>query len=153
MDKIENLKKLKQLFDDGVLSEKEFSEMKNEILSKTNAEVKPSQGIPFAENKEVPKSKTGMLTVSFGGQWFLFDAKTQLFINNELNSIHSTKQGFSVKIPIISEKMTIKVVLMSMKSTVYELEELDKSKDYSLGLIYDSTWGKYSNKFKITENG
>lgn len=32
MDKLENLKKLKQLFDNGVLSEKEYSEMKNEVL-------------------------------------------------------------------------------------------------------------------------
>jgi len=153
MDKLENLKKLKQLFDNGVLSEKEYSEMKNEILSKTDGEAKPAQGTPIAENKEVPKPKIGMLTVSFSGQWFLFDAKTQLFVNNELHSTHSTKQGFSVKIPITSDKMSIKVVLMSIKSTIYELEELDKSKDYSLGLIYDSTWGKYSNKFNIVENG
>jgi hypothetical protein len=69
-----------------------------------------------------------------------------------LHSTHSTKQGFSIKIPITSDKMSIKV-LMSIKSTVYELAELDKSKDYLLGLIYDSIWGKYSNKFKIVENG
>ncbi len=39
MDKLENLKKLKQLFDDGILSEKEFSEMKNEILTKNDNEI------------------------------------------------------------------------------------------------------------------
>ncbi|RDI50479.1 SHOCT domain-containing protein [Flavobacterium glaciei] len=150
MDKLENLKKLKQLLDDGVLSEKEYSEMKNEILSKTDDDVKSSLETPITENK---KNKTGTLTVGFKGQWFLFDAKTQLFVNNVLHSTHSTKQGFSVQIPISSESISIKVVLMSIKSTVYELEELDKSKDYSLGLIYDSAWGKYSNKFNIVENG
>ena len=150
MDKLENLKKLKQLLDDGVLSEKEYSEMKNEILSKTDDDVKLSLDTPITENK---KNKTGTLTVGFKGQWFLFDAKTQLFVNNVLHSTHSTKQGFSVQIPISSESISIKVVLMSIKSTVYELEELDKSKDYSLGLIYDSAWGKYSNKFNIVENG
>jgi hypothetical protein len=42
MDKLENLKKLKQLFDDGVLSEKEYSEMKNEIIDNTTkSQVKP----------------------------------------------------------------------------------------------------------------
>jgi len=153
MDKLENLKKLKQLFDNGVLSEKEYSEMKNEILSKKDSEIKPSQVTPIPENKEVPKTKVGMLTVNFSGKWALFDAKTQLLVNNELHSTHSTKQGFSVKIPIISDKMSIKVVLMGIKSTVYEVEELDKSKDYSLGLFYDSAWGKYSNKYKIIENG
>jgi hypothetical protein len=150
MDKLENLKKLKQLLDDGVLSEKEYSEMKNEILSKTDDDVKSSLDTPVKENK---KNKTGILTVGFKGQWFLFDAKTQLFVNNVLHSTHSTKQGFSVQIPITSEKISIKVVLMSIKSTVYDLEELDKSKDYSLGLIYDTAWGKYSNKFNIVENG
>ena len=150
MDKLENLKKLKQLLDDGVLSEKEYSEMKNEILSKTDDDVKSSLNTPVKENK---KNKTKILTVGFKGQWFLFDAKTQLFVNNVLHSTHSTKQGFSVQIPITSEKISIKVVLMSIKSTVYDLEELDKSKDYSLGLIYDTAWGKYSNKFNIVENG
>lgn len=135
---------------DGVLSEKEYSEMKNEILSKTDDDVKSSLDTAVKENK---KNKTGILTVGFKGQWFLFDAKTKLFVNNVLHSTHSTKQGFSVQIPITSENISIKVVLMSIKSTVYDLEELDKSKDYSLGLIYDTAWGKYSNKFNIVENG
>ena len=91
--------------------------------------------------------------MSFGGQWSLFDAKTKLFINDELHSTHSIKNGFSVKIPIESDKMIIKVVLMSVKTTTYELEELDKSKDYSFGLIYDRVWGNYSDKFNLIENG
>lgn len=153
MDKLENLKKLKQLLDDGVLSEKEYSQMKNEILSKTDNDVKSSLDTPAKEKKKDKKNKSGILTVGFKGQWFLFDAKTQLFVNDVLHSTHSTKQGFSVQIPISSEKISIKVVLMSIKSTVYELEELDQSKDYSLGLIYDSAWGKYSNKFNIVQNG
>jgi hypothetical protein len=153
MDKLENLKKLKQLLDDGVLIENEFSEMKNEILSKTVSDTKAQERLNYKENKIAQQTKNGILTISFSGQWFLFDAKTQLFVNNELHSTHSTKKGFSVRIPITSDKMSIKVVLMSIKSTVYELEELNKSRDYSLGLIYDTTWGKYSNKFNIIDNG
>ena len=153
MDKLENLKKLKKLFDDGVLSEKEYSEMKNEILSKSDNETKPLQNLNVEQKKESQQNKNGVLTVSFGGQWFLFDAKTKLFVNDELHSTHSIKNGFSVKIPIVSDKMVIKVVLMSIKTTIYELEELDKSKDYSFGLIYDTVWGKYSDKFNLTENG
>jgi hypothetical protein len=152
MDKLENLKKLKQLLDDGALSGEEYSKMKNEILSNVDEEIKPSLDADIKENKKVKKTKTGILTVSFKGQWFLFDAKTQLFINNVLHSTHSTKNGFRVEIPIASEEISIKVVLMSIKSTEYKLEELDKSKDYSFGLIYDSAWGKYSNKFNIVEN-
>src|SRR5665213_2464629 len=92
-------------------------------------------------------------TQPYDDQWFLFDAKTKLFVNDELHSTHSIKNGFNVKIPIVSDKMVIKVVLMSIKTTIYELEELDKSKDYSFGLIYDTVWGKYSDKFNLTENG
>ena len=153
MDKIENLKKLKLLFDDGILTEKEFSEMKYEILTKIDNEIIPSGNVYKNHYKESPKIKSGVLTISFAGQWFLFDAKTKLFINDELHSTHSIKNGFSVDIPILSDKLTIKVVLMSIKTTVYELEELDKTKDYSFGLIYDMAWGKYSNKFNLYENG
>ena len=42
MDKLENLKKLKQLLDDGVLSENEYSEMKNELIGNNiKSHVKP----------------------------------------------------------------------------------------------------------------
>ena len=153
MDKLENLKKLKKLFDDGLLTEIEYSQMKNEILTKSDNEIKQPQNIKEEQKKEIHQNKNGVLTVSFGGQWSLFDAKTKLFINDELHSTHSIKNGFSVKIPIESDKMIIKVVLMSVKTTTYELEELDKSKDYSFGLIYDRVWGNYSDKFNLIENG
>ncbi|MDR7210921.1 hypothetical protein [Flavobacterium piscis] len=150
MDKLENLKKLKQLLDDGALSEKEFVEMKIQILSKTNNEKESIQNLNVTKKGT---EQNGILTISFSGQWFLFDAKTKLFVNDDLHSTHSTKQGFNVRIPIITDKISIKVVLASIKSTLYELQELDKSKNYTLGLIYDTAWGKYSNKFNITENG
>lgn len=150
MDKLENLKKLKQLLDDGALSEKEFVEMKIQTLSKTNNEKESIQNLNVTKKGT---EQNGILTISFSGQWFLFDAKTKLFVNDDLHSTHSTKQGFNVRIPIITDKISIKVVLASIKSTLYELQELDKSKNYTLGLIYDTAWGKYSNKFNITENG
>lgn len=150
MDKLENLKKLKQLFDNGVLSEKEFFELKNEILSKVDGEIKSSRHLNFEQNIESKQIKNGFLTVSFDGQSFTFDAETKLFINDELHSKHSTINGFSVEIPILSDKMEIKVVLMSIKTTIYELEELDKSKDYFFGLIYDNVWGRYSDKINLT---
>ena len=99
------------------------------------------------------KKKKGSLDISFDGQWFLFDAKTKLIINDELHSIHSTKKGFYVSIPIQKESITLKVVLAGIKSTIFELEELELDKNYHLGLIYDTVWGKYSNEFNFTENG
>lgn len=99
------------------------------------------------------KSEKGHLQISFNGQWFLIDAKTKLFIDNELHSTHSTKKGFSVCIPLISESLEIKVVLGGIKSTIYELEELEINKGYHLELTYDNTWGKYSKNFNFIENG
>jgi len=52
MDKLENLKKLKSLFDEGLISEKEYYEMKNEILSGNQNIENTSKEINF-ENKIV----------------------------------------------------------------------------------------------------
>lgn len=153
MDKIENLKKLKELLDNGVISSNEFSKMKSEILSDKDDGVELSQVQSTKGDSNKINESTGTLTVRFDGQWFIFDVKTQLFVDNKLHSTHSTKRGFNAVIPITSDRLLIKVVLMSMKSTEFELEELDKSKDYTLILKYDTAWGKYSNKFQIVENG
>jgi hypothetical protein len=153
MDKLENLKKLKILFDDGILSENEYSEMKNEILSKSNNQISASKKLSIESIITSPQSKNGVLTVSYPGRYFLFDAKTKLYVNNELHSTHSTKKGFSVKIPIDFESVTLKVAILDSQSTSYEIEELDMVKNYSMELIYDIVWGKYSDKFNFSENG
>ena len=61
MDKLENLKPLKQLFDDGILSEKEFSEMKNEILTKNDNDTKTSENLYENVRHESKQIKRGDL--------------------------------------------------------------------------------------------
>lgn len=153
MNKIENLKKIKKLFDDGILSEKEFSEMKNEILTKNNSTIKSSENMYESVRKEVLQIKSGVLTISFGGHWFLFDLKTKLFIDGGLHSTHSTKNGFTVKIPIESDNITLKLQIMELESTIFEIEDLDIQKNYSMIVKYSRMWGKYSSKFNFSENG
>lgn len=148
MEKLDELRKLKSLFDEGVLTEDEFLSMKNEILSQQT-----KNEIHDLIKEETTVNKKGILNICFGGQWFLFDCTTKLFINDELHSSHSTKEGFDVDIPINSDTMTVKLVLAGMRSTTYEIEELNSSKHYTMELIYSSTWGRYSNEFKLTENG
>lgn len=92
------------------------------------------------------------LTVHFDGQWFLFDAGTEIYINNKLHSKQSTKQGFKVTIPIQKETIEIKIVLAKIKTSTYLLEELDISKSYDFQLYYDNMRGRYSKKYKLTEN-
>jgi hypothetical protein len=58
MDKLENLKKLKVLFDDGVISEKEYAEMKNEIIGNTIKPQVESIEIKVNESKEEIKPKS-----------------------------------------------------------------------------------------------
>jgi hypothetical protein len=158
MDKIENLKKIKQLFDDGILSEKEFSEMKNEILTKNNNELKSSENElksskKLKKNKDNQQNKNGVLTVNFPGVWTVIDVKTKLFVNDELHSTVSTKNGFNIKLPIKSENITLKLQITSEESTSFEIEELDKLKNYTMIVDYSRMWGKYSSKFKFSENG
>ncbi len=95
----------------------------------------------------------GVLNIKFNGQWFLFDAKTKLFVNGILHSTHSTKNGFDVDIELTSDKISLKLVLAGTKSTTYELSELDLNKNYKMELEYNNTWGRYSNKFNFIENG
>ena len=147
MNKLEDLQKLKSLLDEGILTEEEFLKMKKEILSTgTNKEIKN-------QSEETAPVITGNLNIRFAGEWFLFDANTKLFVNGQLHSTHSTKKGFNVDVKINSEKILLKLVLAGMKSTIYEIDELDASKGYSMELIYSNTWGRYSNKFKLIENG
>jgi len=147
MSKIEELQKLKKLLDDGVLNNDEFQTMKDELLSKETSKKQNTSSEPVQEKKE------GILTIGFGGQWFLFDAKIKIYVNEELNSQHSIKKGFSVEIPLTSKNLKIKVTLSGLKSTTYQIDELDTSKDYLLGLIYDNALGKFSNEINITEHG
>jgi|LakMenEpi05May12_1017382.scaffolds.fasta_scaffold05026_1 hypothetical protein len=153
MDKLENLKQLKQLFDDGILSEKEFSEMKNEILTKNDNEIITSKNLYENIRKEVKQVNNGFLTVSFAGQWFLFDAKTRVFVNSDLHSTHSTKNGFSLKIPIESDCISLRLEINELESTTFEIEDLDIKKNYTMLVEYSRIWGKYSSKFNFSENG
>lgn len=147
MDKIQELKKLKDLLDNNIVNEQEFEKMKKEILSDSISKSTPDKTIINTQQKK------GELTISFPGQWFLFDAKIKLFVNKELHSTHSIKKGFSVQIPITSSDLNLKVILGGMKSTVYEINELKTNENYELELVYDDTWGKFSKKFNFTENG
>ncbi len=145
-NKIENLKKLKQLLDDKAISEKEYAQLKNEILPKHKEEI---SSLTNSNNK----NNKGLITLKFKGQWFLFDAKTKLFVNGQLHSIHSTKKGFTAAIPVDSEKITLKVVLAGIKSTEFKMEELVLGKNYLMELKYDTAWGRYSTTYKFSENG
>ncbi|PCI98009.1 MAG: hypothetical protein COB15_06655 [Flavobacteriales bacterium] len=152
MDKITELKNLKLLLDEGAITKNEFESLKSEILNKEVVE-KPIKEVILEQPKETVKKVKGAINISFEGQYFLFDTKTKIFIDGVEHSSHSTKSGFSVDIPIESDIMNIKVSLGGVKSTTYDLTELDLFKKYYLRLSYDTTWGKYSKKINFSENG
>ncbi|MCG3165159.1 MAG: hypothetical protein POELPBGB_00921 [Bacteroidia bacterium] len=152
MDKLENLKKLKKLLDDNVITEKEYSEMKNEILGKSENEIPSSNFANNESKKETQQKKNGSLTLSFGGVWLLVDWKTYILVNNELHSTHSIKKGFTEIIPINAESMILTINIGAM-STTYELEELNQQKNYSMELSYSRVSSKFDDKFNFSENG
>lgn len=147
MEKLENLTKLKSLFEGGFITEKEFSVMKNEIMKEEGTKDY------YDSSSENNVRKTGYLNLRFPGQWFLFDSSTKLFVNDQLHSTHSTKKGFDIEIPIDNSTISLKLILAGIKSTAYIIEDLDLGKNYSIEFTYDNVWGRYSKQVKLIENG
>ena len=94
---------------------------------------------------------TGNLIVRFPGQWFIMDAQTKIIVNDLLHSTHSFINGFSATIPITSDRLTLKVVIGGLRSTTYELNGLERGKDYVMELLYSTTWGKFSKEYRLSE--
>jgi hypothetical protein len=151
MDKLENLKKLKTLFDDGIISEKEYSEMKNEIIS--IPDIKSLQNLNIENNNNNGHTKKGIFTLNFKGNWSVFDATTKIYIDNELLFTESTKKGFEVSFPIQSSEIKLRLVVGGVNSTIYNIDEIEPYKNYKLILNFDKMVGKYNNQFNIVENG
>lgn len=145
MDKISELTKLKSLLDEKAISQNEFENLKSELLRGDSTHTSTTEIMP-----EI-KDSNGTLWVKFPGQWFLFDMKTKIFANGNLIASESTKQGFDVKVPLTSDKITLKIALGRLKSTVFELSDINQTKNYNLKLEYDNSWGKFSKESKIEE--
>ncbi len=150
MDKLENLKKLKQLFDDGVLSEKEYSEMKNEILNIQNVtNEKTHKEIDTRENER--NSIKGNINLIFKGVFMLMDAKIKIHVDNELIATESLKKGFNISIPVKKDTHTFKIIqsLLISTKTEFTISELQEGDNCTVLLEYDRTTGTFSNNIKI----
>ncbi|MBK9381479.1 MAG: SHOCT domain-containing protein [Chitinophagaceae bacterium] len=147
MDKIQKLIQLKELLDSGGISEQEYGRLKNELLS-TDNDTKESHNNTIG----VERTTNGSVTLSYPGVWLLFDAKIKIIINKELHSVQSAKKGFEVTIPLDSDSLDIELVFMGIKSTKIQVTQLDKRKNYTIELEYDSNWGKISNEINLIEN-
>ena len=147
MDKIQKLIQLKELLDSGGISEQEYGTLKNELLS-TDNDTKESHNNTIG----VERTTNGSVTLSYPGVWVLFDAKIKIIINKELHSVQSAKKGFEVTIPLDSDSLDIELVFMGIKSTKIQVTQLDKRKNYTIELEYDSNWGKISNEINLIEN-
>ena len=147
MDKIQKLIQLKELLDSGGISEQEYGTLKNELLS-TDNDTKESHNNTIG----VERTTNGSVTLSYPGVWLLFDAKIKIIINKELHSAQSAKKGFEVTIPLDSDSLDIELLFMGIKSTKIQVTQLDKRKNYTIELEYDSNWGKISNEINLIEN-
>ena len=89
MDKLENLKKLKKLLDDGVLSEKEYSEMKNEIIGNTsNSQVNPIEVEKYGLAKDSTESKSENIFEQIASNSTLIDG---IYLTEDNNLVKSLK--------------------------------------------------------------
>ncbi|WP_116786856.1 SHOCT domain-containing protein [Flavobacterium psychrotrophum] len=150
MDKIEKLKQLKQLLDDSVINSDEYNAMKQEIIAGNATYTLPETSSSPERTSPVMNKKGDIRLVFAGCKGFFFDVKTKIFINGTLLSAESTKRGFDLIAPISGRELSIRLVLGGMKSTTYEITEIEPNKDYTMTFSYDLTWGKYSNNFNLS---
>lgn len=119
---------------------KQISDKANSCIHCGVSIISPSEN----ENKEPT------LSIIWGGQFFLFDVKTEIFINGVFHSKQSTKKGFNITIPISNELIKIKLSLLGLKSTEFNLN-IDPKHSYQMKVSYDTAWGKYSDKFELKQ--
>ena len=141
MDKLQKIKELKQLFDDGVITSSEYENLKNETLNNEDNSISVA----------TINNKTGTLTISWVGRSYLFDFKLDLYLNKESLSSFNFKKSFSTTIPITNEKIQIQlgVPLSNIKTnfniTTFDLD-LQKNQDYNMLITFNN--GKYSYDLK-----
>ena len=141
MDKLQKIKELKQLFDDGVITSSEYENLKNETLNNEDNSISVA----------TINNKTGTLTISWVGRSYLFDFKLDLYLNKESLSSFYFKKSFTMTIPIINENMQIRlgVPLSNIKTnfniTTFDLD-LQKNQDYNMDITFSN--GKYSYDLK-----
>jgi hypothetical protein len=141
MDKLQKIKELKQLFNDGVITSSEYENLKNETLNNEDNSISVA----------TINNKTGTLTISWVGRSYLFDFKLDLYLNKESLSSFYFKKSFSTTIPITNEKIQIQlgVPLSNIKTnfniTTFDLD-LQKNQDYNMLITFNN--GKYSYDLK-----
>ena len=118
-----------------------------QISDKANSCIHCGVSINSTSNNE---NKEQTLSIIWEGQFFLFDVKTEIFINDVFHSKESTKKGFNITIPISNELIKIKLSLLGLKSTEFNLN-IDPKHSYQMKVSYDTAWGKYSDKFELKQ--
>ena len=141
MDKLQKIKELKQLFNDGVITSSEYENLKNETLNNEDNSISVA----------TINNKTGTLTISWVGRSYLFDFKLDLYLNKESLSSFYFKKSFSTTIPITNEKIQIQLgvpvsnIKTNFNITTFDLD-LQKNQDYNMLITFNN--GKYSYDLK-----
>ncbi|MFN3756686.1 MAG: zinc ribbon domain-containing protein [Flavobacterium sp.] len=96
------------------------------------------------------ENKEQTLSIIWEGQFFLFDVKTEVYINGAFHSKQSTKKGFNIVIPLDNNNIKVKLSLLGLKSTELNLNLYTKF-SYEMEIFYDTIWGKYSDKYELKQ--
>jgi hypothetical protein len=155
MDKIEKIKSLMKLKEQGLLAEDEFLKLKSEILDsdltlKGVENANPTSKVNNTIESIKPKpTQTGSLRIIFKGAWFLFDVNTYIYVNDKLLSKESTNRGFEVKTPLMSDQNEINVKLKILGNSTDLSIRVNPYTSSTITLDYDRILGKYSSKYKL----
>ncbi len=102
-------------------------------------------------SNSIPKTTTSntknTLKFIFKGEWFLIDAKTDVYVNDTFATKGSVKDGFQFEIENTAILPVIKLKNLLTSKTI-ALPTLDINKSYLIELEYSRIWGNYSSKPK-----
>lgn len=110
-----------------------------------NCGTQVSDGIKFCTNCGFPFDSSnqghGNLTIKWGGQWMLIDAKIHLWADESKIGSYSFKKGFEVSIPITSAQMKIGVKC-SIRS-YQPILRMNPLENHTLHLLYSRVTGGF----------
>lgn len=144
---IQKLRQLKELFDEGALSEEEYNSLKAKALESS---VEPTEKKPQKATR--PKVKFGEMTVKAKGAFLLVDGKVRIYVDGNLLFTESVKNGFKVSFPIEYEVTEIEVDISEINSSKFLLEDLQPDFNYELTLKYGRMSGGYiQDSFEVVD--
>lgn len=152
MDKLDELKKMKELFDSGMISKEELNILKVDLLSSDEI---PNKNLNLSSKNSDIQKPNGVLKITYKQMFFLFYPNYSLKIDG-VNLPHiNIGKNYAVEIPIKKNNYDFKIEyslfgIFKSKTDIH-INNLDLYKNYIVEITYDRYAGSFSDKYTIYE--